>query len=141
MEGIDRTLKENYIAAEKAVENLLTSPLLDDSLRDKENTEKRLYELLKQVVSISDCISVSLTPLWKQVFSILQPRSSYFNFCILLKRLRRGQIIYKDPSTRYRLCRWIRCVRFTPVWDTGIALSRIIRPRPGILFERPRVGG
>jgi hypothetical protein len=100
VEEIDRKLKDNCIAAEKAVDNSLTSQL-DDHLRDK-NTEKSLHEFLKQVVSISDSISASVTPLWKQVFSILHPQSSYLNFSILLRRLRRGQIILLEVLFEYQ---------------------------------------
>ena len=67
---IDKKLEENYIAVEKAVDNLVTCQILDDFLRDKENTKKRLQEFLKQFVFISDSCE-SVTPLWKQVFSII----------------------------------------------------------------------
>jgi predicted nucleic acid-binding Zn-ribbon protein len=59
VEEIDRKLKENYIAAEKTTEKTI-------------DHEKHLHEFHKQVVSISDLISVSVSPLWKQVFSIIQ---------------------------------------------------------------------
>ena len=98
---IDKKLEENYIAAEKAVDNLVTCQILDDFLRDKENTKKRLQEFLKQFVFISDSCE-SVTPLWKQVFSIIQPQSSYLNFCILSRRLQRGQTILQKVLYEYQ---------------------------------------
>jgi hypothetical protein len=72
VEEIDRKLKESYMAAEKAVDSLLTNQLLNDYLREKENTEKLLQQFHKQFVSISDSISVSVSALSKQVVSVMQ---------------------------------------------------------------------